>query len=90
MQFIVLSDEEWEKLAELLKVPVEEIKESEEKSITVNNDNYSGNFSNYGGNNNTLNTTDKETITFLLEHIRRLEKEIEVLKSGKNKTFNAE
>ena len=78
-----ISDEEWEKLAELLKVPVEEIKElDKDKNIVVNNDNQSGNFSNYGGNNNTFHTTDKETIAFLLEHIKKLEKEIEELRGG--------
>lgn len=82
-----ISDEEWEKLAELLNVPIEEIKEvdNDKNFVINNNENNSGTFSNYGGNNNTFHTTDKETITFLLQHIKKLENEIDELK-GKIKS----
>lgn len=77
-----ISDEEWEKLAELLKVPVEEIKETDnDKNIVVNTDGSSTSNVLTGNNsNNNFYNADKETIAFLLQHIKKLEQEIEELK----------
>ena len=66
----------------MLKVPVEEIKETDnDKNIIINNENGSvSNVSTGNHPNNNFYNADKETITFLLQHIKKLEQEIEELK----------
>jgi len=76
-----ISKSEWEKLAEVLNTAIEDIYEDEDKNIVVNNDNNSGNFSNYAGNNNFYYNADKEVITTLLNYIKKLESEINELKN---------
>ena len=77
-------DEEWEQIAKLLEVPVEEIKEDDtECAVNQYFDNSSGNY--IGSNNNYCNVPE-----FLLEnqqkYIKKLEEENQHLKELLQKT----
>lgn len=71
-----ISANEWEKLASILEVPVEDIFESEESMIFICKDNATGN---YQGNNHIYTIPE-----FLLEsqrkYIQKLEEEVQTLK----------
>lgn len=81
-----ISENEWERIAKLLEIDVEEIKENSEVSNVMNNfDNSSGNF----GNNNTnsyynvpefLLESQKDYINLLKEENQRLKDEIQKLR----------
>jgi transcriptional regulator with XRE-family HTH domain len=83
---ISITNNEWERIANLFETDVEEIKENDEATNVMNNfDNSSGNF----GNNNTnsyynvpefLLESQLEYISFLKEENRRLKEENESLK----------
>lgn len=73
---VKISSNEWEKIATLLKVPIEEIYESEESMIFICRDNATGN---YQGNNHIYSIPE-----YLLEnqrkYITKLEEENRILK----------
>jgi len=89
-----ISDREWERIAKLLEVEIEEIKEnSDATNVMQNFDNSSGNY--IGNNNNYCNVpeflleTQKDYIGLLKEENERLktensrlQEENELLKSG--------
>ncbi|NJM79680.1 MAG: helix-turn-helix transcriptional regulator [Flavobacterium sp.] len=60
---VKISSNEWEKIASLLKIPVEEIFESEESMIFICRDNATGN---YQGNNHIYSIPE-----YLLENQRK-------------------
>ena len=73
---------QWEKLAEILGVPVDDIYESEENQVFICKDNATGNY--YQGSNNNQGTNSISSIPeYLLEtqrkYIETLEKKIQVL-----------
>lgn len=83
-----ITDKEWERIAKLLEVDIEEIKEnSEPTNVMQNFDNSSGNY--IGNNNNYCNIPEyilenqKEYINLLKEENERLKEEIQLLKSQK-------
>ena len=75
---IGITEQEWDKIAKLLNVEVEEIKEEENKNISQHFENVTGSY--IGSNNNYCNVPE-----FLLEnqkeYIELLKKEIESLKA---------
>ncbi|KQT20695.1 hypothetical protein ASG22_17120 [Chryseobacterium sp. Leaf405] len=81
-----MRDEEWEKLAKALDVPVEEIKEENNSGI-VHNDNstFNDNSGNYYNQNFTIPNSIIENlqdyINLLKEENKSLKKEVEDLKS---------
>ena len=82
---IKISNSEWQKLAEILNVPLEDIYESDESIIFIFNDNASGN-----GNivtNYTIPQSiwdlQKKYIEKLEEEIRNLKEEIRLVAKGK-------
>ncbi|MGE6397130.1 helix-turn-helix domain-containing protein [Chryseobacterium scophthalmum] len=84
-----ITDKEWERIAKLLEVDVEEIKEnSEQTNVMQNFDNSSGNY--IGNNNNYCNIPEyilenqKEYINLLKEENERLKKENQDLKEENN------
>lgn len=83
-----ISDVEWERIAGLLDVDVEEIKENSEATNMIQSfDNSSGNY--IGNNNNYCNIPEyilenqKDYIALLKEEIERLKEENKLLKSQK-------
>jgi hypothetical protein len=80
---IKISNQEWQKLAEILEVPLENIYESEESAIFIYNDNNS-----FGNGNIVTNYTipqsvldsQKKYIEKLEEEVRNLKEEIRLLK----------
>lgn len=84
---IKISDEEWERIAKTLDVPVEDIKE-DDSNLNINNyDNNSGNYS--ASNNYFYNIPDfvlenqQEYINLLKKEIQDLKEEISTLKAQK-------
>ncbi|MNU15610.1 helix-turn-helix protein [compost metagenome] len=84
-----ITDKEWERIAKLLEVDVEEIKEnSEQTNVMQNFDNSSGNY--IGNNNNYCNIPEyilenqKEYINLLKEENERLKRENQNLKEENN------
>jgi transcriptional regulator with XRE-family HTH domain len=80
-----IHEEEWQKLAEALEVPVEDIKETESK-FSINNDNStfhdnSGNYNQYFNISNSLLENLQDYISLLKHKVQELEEEIKVLKS---------
>ena len=82
---IKITSKEWQRLAEILEVPFEDIYEPEESMILIYNDNSSGN-----GNSNGNNVTNyaipqsfldlqKKYIEKLEEEVRNLEEKIQLL-----------
>ena len=75
---IGITEQEWERIAKLLSVEVEEIKEEDGKSISQHFENVTGSY--IGSNNNYCSIPE-----FLLEnqkeYIELLKKEIEILKA---------
>ena len=79
-------DDEWEQIAKLFSVPVDEIKDDEsDKTINQYFDNVSGNY--IGSNNNYCNIPEY-MLENLQKYIVRLEAEIETLKAEKTKLNN--
>ncbi|MGI9583251.1 helix-turn-helix domain-containing protein [Chryseobacterium sp. RRHN12] len=88
---VKIFDDEWEKLAKALDVPVEDIRE--EKAATViqnltfndsssNTSNQSGNYNQYCNIPEYLLDNQQEYINFLKEQIKALKEENEKLKKG--------
>ena len=85
-----ITDSEWERIAKLLEVDVEEIKENSEPSNMMQNfDNSNGNYLGYNINNTYCNIPEyilesqKDYINLLKEENERLKKENDFLKSQK-------
>lgn len=80
-------DDEWEKLAKVLGVSVDDIKESEFSEILFNdNSSFNDDFGNHKSNYNILNSVLKnlhDYISLLKRDIELLKKENEILKSQK-------
>ena len=74
---IGITEQEWDKIAKLLNVEVEEIKEEENKNISQHFDNVTGSY--IGSNNNYCNVP-KFLLENQKEYIELLKKEIESLK----------
>ena len=90
---VKIFEDEWEKLAKALDVPVEEIKE-ERGALVQNNDNNSATFNDHAGNFQSTNYTycnipdyilenQQDYINLLKEQIETLKEENKRLKSGK-------
>ncbi|GEN69128.1 hypothetical protein CRH01_36960 [Chryseobacterium rhizosphaerae] len=82
---VKIHDDEWQKLAEALDVPVEDIKESESK-FSINNDNStfhdnSGNYNQYFSISNSIVENLQDYISLLKKEIHELKEEIKILKS---------
>jgi transcriptional regulator with XRE-family HTH domain len=88
---VKIFDDEWEKLAKILEVSVEDIRE--EKAATViqnltfndsssNTSNQSGNYNQYCNIPEYLLDNQQEYINFLKEQIKALKEENEKLKKG--------
>nr|WP_209785090.1 helix-turn-helix transcriptional regulator [Chryseobacterium sp. PvR013] len=80
-------DDEWEKLAKALEVPVEDIKEEKTSQIQHNdkptlNDNSSINYNQYCNIPEYLLENQQEYINLLKEQIKALKEENEKLKKG--------
>ncbi|MEY8758882.1 helix-turn-helix domain-containing protein [Chryseobacterium tongliaoense] len=85
---VKIFDDEWEKLAEALDVPVEDIKEERAATIVQNNDNStfsdhaSGiNYNHYYNIPDYMLENHKEYINLLKEQIESLKQELEKFKS---------
>jgi len=85
---IGITNNEWERIANLFETDVEEIKENDEATNVMNNfDNSSGNY--IGNNNNYCNIPEyilenqKDYIALLKEENERLKEENKLLKSQK-------
>ncbi|WP_396148915.1 helix-turn-helix domain-containing protein [Flavobacterium sp.] len=76
-----ISANEWEKLASILEVPVEDIFESQESMIFICKDNATGN---YQGNNH-IYTIPEFLLDSQRKYIQKLEEEIQYLKEKINK-----
>ena len=81
-------DDEWEKLAKALEVPVEDIKEEKPSSIIQNNDNLtfndsSGNYNYYCSIPNHVLDHLNDYINLLKEQNESQKKDLEKFKSGK-------
>ena len=76
---VKISFREWEKLSELLEVPLEDIYESEENMIFLLNDNSTGN-----GNIVTNYVMPQSIWETQKKYIEKLEEEIQVLKEEIN------
>jgi len=72
---IKISNQEWQKLAEVLEIPLEDIYESDESLIFVFNDNSSGN-----GNIVTNYTIPQSILDSQKKYIEKLEEEVRCLK----------
>ncbi|MCW3162805.1 helix-turn-helix transcriptional regulator [Chryseobacterium oryctis] len=84
---IGISNSEWERIAKLLEVDVEEIRENSEATNVMNNfDDSSGNI---GNTNNYYNVPEsllenlQDYISMLKEENQRLKEEIKTLREGK-------
>ncbi len=80
-----IHDEEWQKLAQALEVPVEDIKENESR-FSINNDNStfhdnSGNYNQYFNVPNSIVENLQDYISLLKQKVYELEQEIKSLKS---------
>jgi len=91
---VKIFDDEWEKLAKALDVPVEDIKENRASDLVQNNDNNSATFNDHAGNFQSTNYTycnipeyilenQQEYIKILKEQIDSLKREVKTLKSKK-------
>lgn len=85
---IRIYDDEWEKLAKALDVPVEDIKEEKPSSIVQNNDNLtfndnSGNYNYYCSIPNHILDNLNDYITLLKKQNEALEEENKKLKPNK-------
>ena len=65
-------DIEWEKISQILEVPVNEIRESDENHFFICNDNASVN---YQGSNNTIYSVPEFMLETQQKYIQKLEKE---------------
>lgn len=74
---IPVTDDEWERLAKLLNVEVEEIKEDDRKDI---NQNFENNTGNYIGSNNVYLNVPEFMLTAMQEYMDILKKENQQLK----------
>lgn len=72
-----ISKSEWDKMAKLLEVKLEEIYEPEDGIYIINNENASGN---YSGSNNFFNNQDEFVFETMKKYICKLEEENETLK----------
>lgn len=81
---VKIYDDEWEKLAKALGVPVEEIKEDREPALVQNNDNNGATFNDHAGNFQSTNYTYCNIPDYILEnqqeYIKMLKEEIASLK----------
>jgi len=77
---VYIKNEEWEKLAKILNVPVDDIYESDETHSFICNDNASATFfgTNHGTNN--IYTVPKDLLETQQKYIAKLEEEIKELK----------
>ena len=80
-----IHDEEWQKQAQALEVPVEDIKENESR-FSINNDNStfhdnSGNYNQYFNVPNSIVENLQDYISLLKQKVYELEQEIKSLKS---------
>ncbi|MDR0829068.1 MAG: helix-turn-helix domain-containing protein [Prevotellaceae bacterium] len=80
---VKIFDDEWEQIAKLLSVPVEDIKEEEKENVINHSfDNVSGNYNYIGSNNNYCNVPEylldnqQNYINMLLEKITELENQV--------------
>ncbi|THV62180.1 XRE family transcriptional regulator [Chryseobacterium candidae] len=76
-------DDEWEKLAKALDVPVEEIKEEKPSSIVQNNDNLT--FNDNSGNYNYYCSIPNHILDNLNDYIALLKKQNEALEEENKK-----
>ncbi|WP_261512733.1 helix-turn-helix domain-containing protein [Chryseobacterium paludis] len=89
---VKIFDDEWEKLAKALDVPVEDIKEEKQSNAVINNDNSTFNdeaSASINFNNNYYNVPNQimdnlqDYIKILKEQVEALKQEVEKLKSEK-------
>lgn len=76
-----ISLEEWEKLAEILETPIEDIFQSDESHVFIFRDNAIGN---YNGNN-TIYSIPEHFLETQRKYIQKLEEEIAELKKNRDK-----
>lgn len=84
---VKIYDDEWEKLANALDVPVEDIKEERSATVVQNNDNFSDhaagiNYNYYNIPNHVIDNL-QDYIKILKEQVESLKQELEKSKSGK-------
>ena len=78
---IKISNKEWQKISEILEVPLEDIYESEDNMILIFNDNSSGDGnSNSHGYNITNYTLPQSILDTQKKYIEKLEEEVQILK----------
>jgi transcriptional regulator with XRE-family HTH domain len=79
---INVSNVEWEKISEVLDVPIEDVYQANEGQVLIFKDNSDCNNNSFGNNNQTYSIPE-----FILEnqkkYIEKLEKEIEELKNNR-------
>lgn len=73
-------EDEWEKLAKALDVPVEQIKEEKTASVVQNNDNFTDNATGNINFNNTYYNVPNQVMDNLQDYIKILKEQIESLK----------
>lgn len=71
-----ISKREWDKIANVLETPLDEIYEPEDGVYIINNENANGNF----GNNNTYNAFSDFSVETMRKYIEKLEEENQRLK----------
>ncbi|MDR2009481.1 MAG: helix-turn-helix domain-containing protein [Bacteroidales bacterium] len=67
---------EWEKLSQILEVPVEDIYEADENQFFINKDNATGNYQGY----NNIYSIPESVLETQQKYIQKLEEEIQKLK----------
>ena len=78
---VKIFDDEWEKLAKALDVPVEDIKEERQTTVVLNNDNSTFNESPAGINYNTnCYNVPNQIMENLQDYIKILKEQVEALK----------
>ncbi|WP_261511328.1 helix-turn-helix domain-containing protein [Chryseobacterium paludis] len=80
---VKIYDDEWEKLAKALEVPVEEIKEERTPAVVQNNENFSDNAA--GINYNYYNVPN-QIMDNLQDYIKMLKEQVEFLKQELEKS----
>ncbi|PWN69176.1 XRE family transcriptional regulator [Chryseobacterium phosphatilyticum] len=84
---VKIYDDEWEKLAKALDIPVEEIKEERETRV-VNNDNLTFNDQSANNNFNQYYNIPNSIVENLQDYIKLLKEQVEALKE-ENKRFKS-
>ena len=86
---IKISNKEWQKMADTLEVPLEDIYEAEESMILIFNDNSSGG-SNGNGNIVTNYTLPQSVLDSQKKYIEKLEEEVRDLKERIRQLTNSD